>query len=392
MTQGRWRFAWPMTLAFAWVVLVTVPAHAQTTTEEPPVAKDMREEVQFISVTVKNLYRRQETREIPVIIFRPQGDGPFPLVIMNHGRATPDKRAQQGRQRYEFLSRYLVSKGFVVLLPTRVGYADTYGDFDPEDTGDCQSKRLEPMADAVFDQVAATLAYAKTLPFVDTSRWLVMGQSAGGMTSVITVSRHPPGLVGGINFAGGAGGDPDHRPRNPCGPQQVASLWKDAARGAAVPMLWLYWENDLYWGADIPRQWHEAWTSGGGKAELHTLPAAGQNGHGALSFDMDHWVPYADAFFAKLGFDRPGVPARPPATAFARVDEVDKVPVKASTRDGLYRKFLDAKLPRAFAIGPKGAAGYATGDWALGKALGFCQRRGEPCKLYAVDDEVVWVQ
>jgi len=24
-------------------------------------------------------------------------------------------------------------------------------------------------------------------------------------------------------------------------------------------------------------------------------------------------------------------------------------------------------------------------------ALGFCQRRGEPCKLYAVDDDVLWV-
>ena len=67
------------------------------------------------------------------------------------------------------------------------------------------------------------------------------------------------------------------------------------------------------------------------------------------------------------------------------------MPVSATVREGTYRKFLDAKSPRAFAIGPKGAAGYATGDWVMGKALGFCQRRGEPCKLYAVDDEVVWV-
>ena len=377
--------------AVLWLGLWGAGAGAQAQApDEAAVLKDLREQTQFISVTVTDLYGKQQTRQIPVMIFRPAGDGPFPLVIMNHGRATAEKRSAQGRQRYEWLSRYLVGKGFAVLLPTRVGYADTYGDFDPEDTGTCQSRRPGPMAVAVADQVMATLAFAKTLPYVDTSRWLVMGQSAGGLTAVATVSRHPPGLVGAINFAGGSGGDPDGRPRNPCSPQQIESLWKDQARSATAPMLWLYWENDLYWGPDVPRRWHEAWTAGGGKAEFHTLAAAGQNGHGALNFDMDHWVPHAEAFLAKLGFDRPGVIARPPASSFAAVDEVDKVPVNAATREGHYRKFLASKLPRAYAVGPKGAAGTASGDWAIGRALGFCQRKGEPCKLYAVDNDVVW--
>ena len=47
--------------------------------------------------------------------------------------------------------------------------------------------------------------------------------------------------------------------------------------------------------------------------------------------------------------------------------------------------------PLAFAVGASGAAGWASGDWAMGRALGYCQRRGERCKLYAVDDDVVWV-
>lgn len=355
------------------------------------VALDMREETQFISVTVSDLYGKQQTRQIPVTIFRPRGEGPFPLVIMNHGRAPASKRAEQGRQRYEFLSRYLVSKGLVVLLPTRVGYADTYGDFDPEDTGSCNDRRPGPMAAAVADQVLATWAFAKTLPYVDASRWLVMGQSVGGLTAVSTVSRNPPGLLGAINFAGGSGGDPDNRPRNPCSPQQIERLWKSQAATATVPMLWLYWENDLYWGAEVPRQWHRAWLAGGGQAEMHTLPAAGQNGHGAMAFDMDHWVPYAEAYLAARGFDKPGVIARPPASGFARLDEVDKVPVNAKTRESHYRRFLESKLPRAYAVGPKGSAGFASGDWAMGRALGFCQRKGETCRLYAVDDDVVWV-
>ena len=358
---------------------------------EEIVARDLREQVQHIPITVKDLYGRQETRQIPVIVFRPRGDGPFPLAIMNHGRATDSRRGQQGINRYEDLSRFLVAKGFVVVLPTRVGYAETYGDFDPEATGDCNAKRLEPMANAVFDQVMATHDFAQTLPGVDGSRWIVVGQSAGGFTAVVTVGRHPPGLVAGINFAGGSGGNPDLRPQRPCSPQAVERLWRELGAGAAAPMLWLYWQNDQFWGPEIPRQWHAAWTAGGAKAELHTLEAAGKDGHGGSGIDMDHWAPIADDFLSRLGFTQPGLIARPPPSGFAAIDDADKVPISPASRESAYRRFLDAKKPRAFAVGPRGAWGQASGDWALGRALGRCARRGEPCALYAVDDDVVWV-
>ncbi len=379
--------------AGAFAVLAAAWVHAQTPADEPPL-RDLHEAVQHIAVTVKDRYGREETRDIPVTILRPGGDGPFPLVIMNHGRS--NNRAQQGRQRYEALSRYLVGKGFVVLLPTRVGYADTYGDFDPEASGPCDSRTLAPVAEAASDQVLATLAFARGLPFVDASRWLVMGQSVGGFAAVATVARRPPGLAGGINFAGGVGGNPAASPGMPCKPQQVSQLWADTAKsrdsGVQLPMLWLYWQNDQYWGADNPKRWHEAWVAAGGNAEFHSLPAVGSDGHAGSMIDMDHWVPLAEAFLARLGFDTPGLVTRPAATNFARVDETDKLPTPASAlRDSLYRRFLAAKPPRAFAIGPQGASGWSRGDWALGRALGFCQRRGEPCALYAVDDDVVWL-
>ncbi|APW41672.1 dienelactone hydrolase family protein [Rhodoferax saidenbachensis] len=378
-------------------VLCALSAVAQTeatpATAEIVMAQDLREEIQHLPVTVKDLYGRQETRQIPVTIFRPQGNGPFPLVIMNHGRAVSEKRAQQGRQRYENLARYLVDKGFVVFVPTRVGYGETYGDFDPESSGNCNALRLEPMTLAASDQVLATLAWAQTLPYVDARRWLVMGQSVGGLTTVATVTRNPPGLVGAINFAGGTGGDPDKHTGQPCSPQATERLWLDKASGAKVPMLWLYWANDKYWGEATPKRWHNAWVSGGGAAEFHTLPAAGTDGHSGLLIDMDTWVPLVEQYLRKVGFATSGVIVRPLATAYARVDEADKVPVNKATQDGLYRKFLEAKTPRAFAVGKKGSSGYATGDWAIGRAIGFCQaRRGDSCKLYAVDDQVVWTK
>lgn len=374
-------------LLLAWAGL----AAAQAIPAAEPLALDLREDVQRLPVTVKDLYGREETRQIPLTIFRPAGDGPFPLVVMNHGRAVTDRRALQGRQRYETLARYLVSKGFVVMLPTRVGYGDTYGDFDPENTGGCDQMRPHAAAKAASDQVLATVRHAKTLPWVDVSRWVVMGQSAGGFTALAVAARNPPGLVAAINFAGGTGGNPETRTGNPCSPTVLARLWQGQAATAKAPMLWIYWHNDRYWGADWPRRWAEAWTDGGGLLDFHQLPAAGSDGHTGLSIDMERWVPLVEAHLAKVGFTQSGLVPRPPPSGYAQIDDTDKVPLPPAVRESFYPRFLAAKPPRALAIGPGGAVGYASGDWAPGKALGHCQApRGRQCKLYAVDDDVVW--
>ena len=366
-------------------------AVAQTVPAAEPMAVDLREDIQRLSVTVKDLYGREETRQIPLTSFRPPGDGPFPLVVMNHGRAVTDRRALQGRQRFEPLARYLVSKGFAVFLPTRVGYGDTYGDFDPESTGNCDQMRPHAAAQAASDQVLATVQHAKTLPWVDASRWVVMGQSVGGFTVLAVAARNPPGLVAAINFAGGTGGNPDTRAGNPCSPTVLARLWQGQAATAKLPLLWIYWLNDLYWGADWPRRWAQAWTDGGGTVDFQQLPAVGSDGHGGLNTAMDHWVPLVEAHLAKAGFHQSGLVQRPPKTDFAQLDDIDKVPLPQAARDNFYKRFLATKPPRALAIGPGGAVGFAGGDWALGRALGFCQaRRGVACKLYAVDDDVVW--
>jgi dienelactone hydrolase len=357
---------------------------------EVQLALDLREELVRTPVTVKDLYGRQETRAMPVTIYRPAGEGPYPLVVFNHGRAVSDKRAQQGRYRPEAAARYLVAKGFVVLVPTRVGYWENYGDFDPEATGSCNSTRPEAAAQAMFDQVMATVALAKTLPYVDASRWIVAGQSAGGAASVVTVGRAPEGLIAGLNFAGGGGGNPESSPGHPCSPQALERLWGSLAQTARAPMLWLYWPNDKYWGPDIPKSWHKAWLQGGGQAQLPGFEASpGSDGHHGLDEDMDHWLPVVDAFLGGLGFAAPAIATRPAPSGFADVNDVAKVPVRPNNVQA-YQRWLGQKLPRAFAVSERGGYGSANGDYALGRALGNCRRYGGKCQLYAVDNDVVW--
>jgi dienelactone hydrolase len=378
-------------LSLALMCLSPHAAHAQGTEPAPEIlARDMREEIVRIDVTVKDLYNRQETRQIPITIYRPAGDGPFPLVVFNHGRPPQERRHTQGRFQPEHAARYLVAKGFVVLAPMRVGYWETYGDFDPEYSGPCNSMQIGPMSIAASDQVLATVEYARTLRYVDASRWLVVGQSVGGLTAVATVGRKPAGLLGGINFAGGTGGNPDKNPGRPCSPGAITSYWSSIARNAAVPMLWLYWKNDKYWGEEIPREWHKAWVNGGGKAEFRSFPPTGEDGHRGLTIDMNSWLPAVDEFLNQLGFTQAAIVARPAASGFADLRDVGKVPVSESGKTNGYPKFLAAKSPRAFAVGERGGWGYATGDYVTGRAIGYCQRSGQTCRLYAVDDDVVW--
>ncbi|MDB5801924.1 MAG: peptidase Ste24p [Rhodocyclales bacterium] len=81
--------------------------------------------------------------------------------------------------------------------------------------------------------------------------------------------------------------------------------------------------------------------------------------------------------------------SRPSASGFADIRDVAAVPL---SQDQLmtYRAFLEKPAPRAFVITQEGFGRYWLGPAAMENALSYCERLGEPCWLYAVDDDVVW--
>ena len=52
-----------------------------------------------------------------------------------------------------------------------------------------------------------------------------------------------------------------------------------SAMKSRIPMLWIYSENDTYFGPDLANRMHEAFTAAGGKAEFRMLPPFGSDGH-----------------------------------------------------------------------------------------------------------------
>jgi dienelactone hydrolase len=384
-----------MKYLIAALLLCGVANFALAQDAQPPAPEqlslDIREAIVRVPATVRDAFNKEISGDVLVTTFRPQGPGPFPLVVLNHGRKS-ETRAQEPRQRQEPIARFFVRKGFAVAVPQRLGYGASASAGDPEDSVSCDKPRYQPAGDAAAAQVLAVVAHMRQQPDIDPKRLVIMGQSLGGFTSVAANAARPDGLVAAINFAGGHGGNPELRPGNPCQAYLLENTFAAWGKTAAAPMLWVYTENDKYFNPKNSRAWFDAYTKAGAKAEYKLFPAFGDDGHTLLGRAGDIWQPVLDEFLARHGFTTAGVIAKPPATGPGKALDAAAVPlISAKTREETYAKYLAAKPPKALALGSGGRVGYATGDDALSNALGFCQRRsGLACKLYAVDDDVVW--
>lgn len=347
----------------------------------------LREAVIHVPVSVPDLHGRTISGELLVSTFRPPGPGPFPLVVISHGRpASMADLAHMQRQRFESASRYFVRKGFAVAVPLRLGAGELAAAGDPEAYGGCRQPDYLPGLKAAGQEINAVARQMQQQGDIDPSRLVLVGVSAGGIATVAAVAQHPPGLVTAINFAGGRGGDPAGHPGVPCGGPQIGEAMAGFGRAAQVPMLWIYAENDLFFNPEHSRAWAQAYQDQGGRLDFRLVPPHGRNGHTLFSTGNDAWQPWVDQYLLGFGFQRPGRLERPaPARALLGPEDAP-ASLAAGDHQG-FADFLAHAAPKAFAVDGQGAWGWASGDDALSKALANCQRRrARACALYAVDE------
>jgi dienelactone hydrolase len=271
-------------------------------------AKVVEEQFQ-LPVQVSDSYGKPIEQNITVTVFDDDEiAGPKPVLIIDHGRAgEASERAAMGRARYPVASRWLAREGFIVALPTRIGYGVSGGP-DVEDGGSCARRNYPPGFLAAAAQAIATLNAVRERPDALKDRSVIIGQSYGGATSVAIASLNPPGVVASINFAGGAGGNPKSHAQDPCSPQSLQRMYVLFGQTARVPMLWAYTENDQYWGPKLPREWFEAYVAAGGKAEFVQFTPHGDDGHLLFARFFDVWRPTVTQFLRKQGFDMKDLP------------------------------------------------------------------------------------
>ena len=329
-----------------------------------------------------------ESVQLETTIYKPPGDGPFPLVIMNHGKALGNPNAQP-RDRFLALSREFVKRGYAVVIPMRKGFARSSGNYVE------YGCNMFVNGEVQASDVQAALNYLVGQRWVDSRRILVAGQSYGGLATLAFGMRGYPGVKGLINFAGGLrihGGD--------C-PWQASLVDAFARFGkyATVPSLWFYGANDKHFNPELATRLHEAYVGSGGNAELVAFGNFKNDAHGMSGSweGVNVWWPETEKFLKRIGMPTEQVVAliddnRVPKTDFAALDDIDAVPHLEDKGRNAYRAFLAKPMPRAFALSASGAWSWAEdGDDPVQEVIANCEKHSAvPCKLYAVNDDVVW--
>jgi dipeptidyl aminopeptidase/acylaminoacyl peptidase len=130
---------------------------------------------------------------VPVFLFEPEGDGPFPVVVTVHG-GPESQWLPWFAPSFAPLTQFLVSRGYAVAAPNvrgSTGYGKRYEHLD--DIG----KRLDSVAD-----LAALHAWLSEQPRIDGARAVVYGRSYGGYMVLAALALQPELWAAGIECVG----------------------------------------------------------------------------------------------------------------------------------------------------------------------------------------------
>jgi dienelactone hydrolase len=184
-------------------------------------------------------------------LWRPEGVGPFPAVLFNHGsgRATSTAAGQADQAnrllepailgptfaRHGYLFLYLFRRGAGLSAGQGIASGDL---MDREALRHGQEGRSRVQLQVLIDEIAdvvAGLSFLRALPVADARRVGVVGHSFGGSLALLVAERDPT-LRAAVDFGGAAGSW-----------ESLAALRKRliAAVGASkVPTFFIHAAND----------------------------------------------------------------------------------------------------------------------------------------------------
>ena len=236
------------------------------------------------------------------MLYRPQGRGPFPAILLNHGSGrTPEdlKRLGPYEQNAPKLGPVFARHGYVFLYLFRrgVGLSTDQGAnavdlmnresaaHGPEARNAIQMKLLE---NREMDDALSALKYLRTLSYVDAQDVAVVGHSFGGSLTVLLAEREPN--LRAIVVFSGAGYSFDRSP-------ELRTRLLAAVGHIAAPVFFIHAENDYSLSSgkvlDACRE------QLGKQHRLKIYPPIGHtldDGHDFLHLGVDIWEPDVFAF------------------------------------------------------------------------------------------------
>lgn len=334
----------------------------------------------------------------------PEGGTKAPAVAALHGcGGLPQDRGTLNHAQNRYI-RIFHDAGVGVL------YLDSFG--PRGQTGICEQKpsqRTLTEANRRLD-VSAALQWLARQPEVNAAQLAVVGWSHGAQTvlasadrSADAVAKAPVKPAALVAFYPGCNAFEKQRGYSVVAPLLVMSgeldNWTPAApckaltdrlSAALQPVRYVQYPGS-YHAFDASTPVVERDNVGGttsGKAMMGGNPEArAASAREMLQFLSQQWAFPVD--LAVLDDTVHATPV-PPASGFAALENADALPRMSDKGKALYREWLGKPFPRAVAVSAKGAIARGYGRTAMETAIKNCEKFDTPCRLYAVDDKVVW--
>lgn len=161
-------------------------------------------------------------------LYKPKGKGPFPTILYNHGSA-PGMLSSEASK---VIAPLFVQKGWAFFMPYRrgQGLSTKAGKY----IGDEVDKVRALKTDHFSDQIAG-LSWLKTQKFVNQNKIAVMGNSFGGIQTILATSQNK--FCAGVDAAGAS--------ESWAKSKELQDIMKDAVAKAQAPLLFFQAENDF---------------------------------------------------------------------------------------------------------------------------------------------------
>ncbi|OEO31138.1 dienelactone hydrolase [Devosia insulae DS-56] len=233
---------------------------------------------------------------LEVVVARPNGKGPFPTVVFNHGSTGRG----QNRSLYSrtvapaAVANYFVEQGWMAVFPQRRGRGKSGGAYGEGLAADgsgysCDMDIAIAGFERAVEDVDAVVSHLRDRPDVDRDRLVIGGVSRGGILSIAYAGMRPGTFRGAINFNGGWLGRacPTHERVNP--------MLFERGSPSGIPTLWLHGRFDQYYSLAHCRGNFERFVMAGGQGEFVAAPM----GH-ALMFKPALWQQHVDRYLRDL--------------------------------------------------------------------------------------------
>ena len=357
----------------AWLAVLAVCIWVQPAAADPFYREDLR-----IPMTAAG------PRGLEAMLVRPSAAGRYPLALISHG-APRDGSVRAGMSPYAYYPQAIefARRGFAALVVMRRGYGTSDGEY-AENSGPCARRDYLRTAKASAADLRAAIETMKSRSDISIPGMIAVGVSAGGFASVALGADPPPGLAAVISFAGGRGSSADD---SVCDEDALVHAFAAMGRTSRIPMLWIYAQNDKFFGPGLAHRMHSAFTAAGGRAQFIDAPAFGRDGHSLFSGGITLWTPMVDGFLHDQNLGTRELLAVPDAPALS------PPPQLGAKGRAEFADYLAAAPHKAFAVSPKGGFAYRTklrsADEASNAALAKCAGYAPNCALYAVDDRLI---